>query len=60
MIVEIFLLMTALVFTGVGYWMGKENGMQAGINGTLAMLDQQKLIKVTEMPNGEVNIERAE
>lgn len=60
MIVELFLLITALVFTGVGYWMGKDIGMEAGINGTLQMLDQQKLIKVTEMPNGEVNIEKVE
>lgn len=59
MIMEAWLLGTAIIFTILGYRMGKENGMQAGIDGTLAMLDAMKYIKVRELPNGEVQIDKA-
>jgi len=39
--------------------MGKETGMQKGIDGTLAMLDSMKYISVKELPNGEISIEKA-
>ena len=58
MIMEAWLLGTALIFTIVGYRMGRENGMQKGIDGTLAMLDAMKYIKVTQLPNGEVSIDK--
>lgn len=58
MIMEAWLLGTALIFTIVGYRMGRESGMQKGIDGTLAMLDAMKYIKVTELPNGEVSIDK--
>jgi len=56
---EAWLLLTALIFTVVGYRMGKETGMHRGIDGTLLMLTEQKFIKITELPNGEINIEKA-
>lgn len=58
MATELWLLATALIFTVVGYRMGRENGMQQGIDGTLAMLSALKYIKVTELPDGEINIEK--
>ena len=59
MIIEVWLLGTALIFTFVGYRMGKETGMQKGIDGTLAMLDSMKYISIKELPNGEISIEKA-
>ncbi len=59
MIMELWLLGTALVFTIVGYRMGKETGMHNGIDGTLLMLSQQKFITITKLPNGEISIDKA-
>lgn len=59
MMMELWLLGTALIFTIVGYRMGKESGMQAGIDGTLKMLETMRFITITEAPNGEVSIEKA-
>jgi hypothetical protein len=59
MIMEAWLLVTAVIFTFVGYRMGSESGMHKGIDGTLLMLSQQKYIKITELPNGEISIDKA-
>jgi hypothetical protein len=59
MIMEAWLLVTAVIFTFVGYRMGSESGMHKGIDGTLLMLSQQKFIKITELPNGEISIDKA-
>tara|TARA_B100000902_G_scaffold372799_1_gene400134 strand:+ start:4217 stop:4396 length:180 start_codon:yes stop_codon:yes gene_type:complete len=56
---EAWLLVTAVIFTFVGYRMGSESGMHKGIDGTLLMLSQQKYIKITELPNGEISIDKA-
>ena len=59
MIMEAWLLVTAVIFTFVGYRMGSESGMHKGIDGTLLMMSQQKFIKITELPNGEISIDKA-
>ena len=59
MIMEAWLLVTAVIFTFLGYRMGSESGMHKGIDGTLLMLSQQKYIKITELPNGEISIDKA-
>ena len=59
MIMEAWLLVTAVIFTFVGYRMGSESGMHKGIDSTLLMLSQQKYIKITELPNGEISIDKA-
>ena len=56
---ELWLMGTAVLYTYVGYRMGKTNGMQKGIDGTLAMLDTMKYIKITELPDGEIKIDKA-
>ena len=56
---ELWLMGTAVLYTYVGYRMGKETGMQKGIDGTLAMLDSMKYITIKELPNGEISIEKA-
>ena len=59
MIMEAWLIATAIIFTIYGYWVGKQNGMQKGIDGTLAMLDAMEYIKIKTLPDGEVQIEKA-
>ena len=56
---ELWLMGTAVLYTYVGYRMGKSNGMQQGVDGTLAMLDSMKYIKIRELPNGEIQIDKA-
>lgn len=58
MIMEAWLLATALIFTVVGYRMGKENGMKVGIDGTLDMLVRLRYITVSELEDGDVKIEK--
>jgi hypothetical protein len=59
MIMEVWLIATAIIFTIYGYWVGKQNGMEAGIDGTLAMLDAMEYISIKKLPNGEISIEKA-
>lgn len=59
MMMELWLMGTAVLYTYVGYRMGKSNGMQAGIDGTLKMLETMRFITITETSEGEVSIEKA-
>jgi hypothetical protein len=56
---ELWLLGTAIVFTFVGYYMGKQTGMENGIDGTLTMLNESGYIKITKLANGEISIDKA-
>jgi hypothetical protein len=56
MYVELWLLVTALIFTIVGYSMGKGAGTTRGIEMTLEVLIHMKLIKFKRLPNGEEEI----
>ena len=56
MYVELWLLATALVFTVVGYFMGRSAGTHRGIEMTLGVLVHMKLIKFKRLPNGEEEI----
>lgn len=56
MYVELWLLATALIFTIVGYYMGKGAGTTHGIEMTLDVLIHMKLIKFKRLPNGEEEI----
>jgi hypothetical protein len=38
MIFEIFLLITAVIFTGLGYWMGKNSGIEEAADHTINFL----------------------
>ena len=53
---EIWLLITALIFTFVGYYMGRSAGQQHGIEMCLEALVHMKLIKFKKLPNGEEEI----
>ena len=56
MIPEIWLLGTALVFTLVGYYMGRNAGQQRGIEMCLAALIAMKIVKLKKMPNGDEEV----
>ena len=56
MYIELWLLATALIFTVVGYFMGKGAGTTRGIEMTLEVLVRMKLIKFKRLPNGEEEI----
>lgn len=56
---EIWLLATALIFTGAGYSMGKRTGLELGVDGTLSMLEKERYIKVTTQSDGEIVIEKS-
>lgn len=45
MITEIFLLITAVIFTGVGYWMGKNNGVEEAAGATIDFLIEQGYLR---------------
>ena len=53
---EIWLLGTALAFTLLGWWMGRNSGVQLGIAQTLQVLIDMKLIKLVRDENGEEDI----
>tara|TARA_Y100000385_G_C12541578_1_gene404015 strand:+ start:331 stop:519 length:189 start_codon:yes stop_codon:yes gene_type:complete len=53
---EIWLLSTALVFTLVGYYMGKSAGQTRGIEMCLEAMIHMKLVKLKKMPNGEEEV----
>jgi|TARA_B100000497_G_C7663533_1_gene399855 hypothetical protein len=59
MMMEIWLLATALMFTGVGYFMGKRTGLELGVDGTLSMLERGRYIKLTTQSDGEIVIEKS-
>lgn len=59
MMMEIWLLATALIFTGAGYSMGKRTGLELGVDGTLSMLEKERYIKVTTRSDGEIVIEKS-
>lgn len=59
MMMELWLLATALIFTGVGYSMGKRTGLELGIDGTLSALEKGQYIKVTTQSDGEIVIEKS-
>jgi len=56
MIPEIWLLGTALVFTLVGYYMGRNAGQQRGIEMCLEALIAMKIVKLKKMPNGDEEV----
>ena len=56
---EIWLLATALIFTIVGYGMGKRTGLELGIDGTLSMLEKGRYITLTTQSDGEIVIEKS-
>jgi hypothetical protein len=56
MILEIWLLGTALVFTLVGYFMGSSAGRDRGIEMCLQAMISMKLVKIKTMPNGDEEI----
>jgi len=53
---EIWLLGTALIFTLLGWWMGRSSGVELGIATTLQVLIDMKLIKIVSDENGEQDI----
>jgi hypothetical protein len=59
MMMEIWLLATALIFTVVGYGMGKRTGLELGIDGTLSMLEKGRYITLTTQSDGEIVIEKS-
>ncbi len=59
MMMEIWLLATALMFTGVGYTMGRRTGIEVGVDVTLSMLERERFIKRTTQSDGEIVIEKS-
>jgi|TARA_B110000908_G_scaffold170557_1_gene230506 hypothetical protein len=59
MMMELWLMATAIIFTAVGHYMGKRTGLELGVDGTLSMLEQQRYIKVTTRSDGEIVIEKS-
>jgi|14BtaG_2_1085337.scaffolds.fasta_scaffold31106_3 hypothetical protein len=45
MITEIFLLATALIFTGVGWWFGKQNGIELASEATIDYLIENNYLR---------------
>jgi len=56
MYIELWLLATASIFTIVGYWMGRNAGLNRGVEMTLAVLLADKIIKYKTLPDGEEEI----
>lgn len=46
MIMELWLLTTALIFTAVGWFMGRSNGVRCGIETTLNIMVNSGAIKI--------------
>ncbi len=59
MMMEIWLLATALMFTGVGYTMGRRTGIEVGVDVTLSMLERERFITRTTQSDGEIVIEKS-
>jgi len=53
---ELWLLGTALIFTLVGYFMGRSTGQRRGIEMCLEALIAMKVVKLKTMPNGEEEV----
>jgi len=53
---ELWLLGTALIFTLVGYFMGRSSGERRGIVMCLEALIAMKVVKLKTLPNGEEEV----